>query len=312
MARRVTPSQYNAMVRQHNAKVRQHNSKVKQAIDKANRENKAAVNKYNAEVRRHNIEVRKQRQAHINAVNQYNRAVNTYNAKARSNRAKISQQISSLLSSNSTRYPEIRNTTVDLLKRFERVADEGYESEQHGALVRLAEVESSNSADVAESLLADAPVDDFDAVEDTGILQYLSDLSDDLLDRWRGAIYSLSPNNPDAGRHFCTSAREIFTEILEKWATDKEVREADPECQMTPNGSKPTRRSKIQYLLRLKGADTPEMIGFVDADIENVIRLFDDFNEGTHGPAGKFGFSRLQAIRKRVEGGIMFLAAIAA
>ena len=312
MARRVTPSQYNALVRQHNAKVRQYNNKLKQAVDKANRENKAAVRKYNAEVRKHNSEVRKRRQAHVNAVNQYNRAVNTYNAKVRSNRAKINQQIASLQSSSSTRYPEVRVATVDLLQRFERVADERYGSEQHKALVRLAEVESSNSAEVAESLLAEAPAGDVETVEDTGILEYLSDLSDDLLDRWRGAIYSLSPNNPDAGRHFCTSAREIFTEILEKWASDKEVIEADPECQMTPNGSKPTRRSKIQYLLRLKGADTPEMIGFVDADIENVIRLFDDFNEATHGRAGKFGFSRLQAIRKRVEGGIMFLAAIAA
>jgi hypothetical protein len=311
MARRVTPSQHNALVRQHNAKVRQHNSKVKQAVDKANRENRAAVNKHNTDVRRHNSEVRKQRQAHKNAVNQYIRAVNTHNAKIRSNRAKINQQISSLQSSNSTRYPEVRSATIDLLQRFERVADERHGSEQHEALVRLAEVESSNSADVAESLLADVPADDIEVVEDTGILEYLSDLSDDLLDRWRGAIYSLSPNNPDAGRHFCTSAREIFTEILEKWASDKEVKEASPECQMTPNGSKPTRRSKIHYLLKLKGADTPEMIGFVDADIENVIRLFDDFNEGTHGQAGKFGFSRLQAIRKRVEGGIMFLAAIA-
>lgn len=54
------------------------------------------------------------------------------------------------------------------------------------------------------------------------------------------------------------------------------------------------------------------MIGFVDADIENVVQLFAEFNQGTHGPARKFALEQLQAIRRRVEGGIMFLATIAA
>ena len=81
---------------------------------------------------------------------------------------------------------------------------------------------------------------------------------------------------------------------------------------MTPSGRKPTRRAKIQCQLSLKGAYTPEMIGFVDADISNVIGLFGDLNSATHGPSEKFEFANLQEIRKRIEGGIMFLTTIAA
>jgi len=294
MLRRITLAQYNAKVRQHNRDV------------------KRAVTKYNSEVRAYNNEVRKRRRAYLDAVAQYNRRVNTYNAQVRSNRAKLLQQAKALQSSTSIRYVDVKQSTVELLQRFERVADEPYQSDAHSELVFLAQVESSNSAAVAEKLLADAPEDAEPETEPTGILSYLEDMSLDLLARWQGAIYALNPVNPDAGRHFCTSVREIFTEILEKWATDQEVIEANPLCHRTPNGSKPTRRAKIKYLLDRKSAGTPEMIGFVEADIENVVRLFDDFNEGTHGPAGKFGFARLQAIKRRVEGGIMFLATIAA
>ena len=53
------------------------------------------------------------------------------------------------------------------------------------------------------------------------------------------------------------------------------------------------------------------MLGFVEKDIDDILQLFHVFNEATHGPAGKHGFAKLQSIRQRVEGGIMFLAAVA-
>jgi len=46
-------------------------------------------------------------------------------------------------------------------------------------------------------------------------------------------------------------------------------------------------------------------------DIKNIQELFGLFNTATHGPAGKHEFAALQAIKKRVEGGIMFLATLA-
>jgi Predicted pPIWI-associating nuclease len=304
MVKRVTPSQFRSLMRQN---VR----KINQAIDKVNRANKQYVADVNSAIRKHNASVRKQRQEQRLAVAQYNRWVTSHNSRVRSNRASLASRATALQSRQTTKYISVKTTTVDLLHRFDRLAEAPQATEEYLQLVRLAEVESANSASVAETLLDESPPDAPMEEEPSGILTYLGDLSTDLLDRWKGAIFALNPVNTEASRHFCTSAREIFTEILEKWATDAEVLDADPQCHLTPNG-KPTRRSKIKYLLGLKGADTPEMIGFVDADIENVIQLFNEFNEATHGVAGKFGFSRLQAMRRRVEGGIMFLATIAA
>jgi hypothetical protein len=45
----------------------------------------------------------------------------------------------------------------------------------------------------------------------------------------------------------------------------------------------------------------------VDDDLENVIELFRDFNDGTHGSAGRFDLPQLAAIKKRVEDAILFL-----
>ena len=94
-------------------------------------------------------------------------------------------------------------------------------------------------------------------------------------------------------------------------ASCRDVLEADPNCELTPNKTAPTRRAKIRYLLKQKGADSPEMLGFVEKDIDDILQLFHVFNEATHGTAGKHGFAKLQSIRQRVEGGIMFLAAVA-
>ena len=40
------------------------------------------------------------------------------------------------------------------------------------------------------------------------------------------------------------------------------------------------------------------------------MQLFDVFNKGTHGAAGTFDLSQLDAVKKRVENGIMFLTEI--
>lgn len=242
-----------------------------------------------------------------------NRAVSSHNAKIRIDRARTSRIVTELRSRTSTSYPAVRATTVDMVDRFNRIQPDPIQRGDYANIMRLAEAEVDNSISVAETLFdVDTEESIEGADEPSGILCYLGDLSEDLLARWKGAMFAMSPANPDAARHFCTSAREIFVDILEGWASDEEVLATDPDCQMTPNGSKPTRRAKIQYLLSLKGADTPEMIGFVDADIDNVLALFKDLNSATHGPAGRFEFAKLRAIRKRVEGGIMFLASIAA
>lgn len=315
MTRRMTQQQYNAWVRRYNAEVDRVNRANRQAAEKYVREvNREIdrVNRHNQQVvNDHNRAVRQQNQKNEAAVRKYNLAVNSHNAKVRQNRQALARQIASLKSqaSSTTRYVEVRNSAYDVYDSFERVERSAEYSPGVSDLLQLTEKEASNSANVAEALTSEAPLTP-EQMDDSGILEYLSGFSEDLCDRWKGALYALNPMNTDAARHFCTSVREIFTEILDKWADSADVIAADSNYDKTPSGT-PSRRAKIRYLLKRKGADSPEMLGFVEKDIDDILQLFHLFNEATHGAAGKHGFAKLQSIRQRVEGGIMFLAAIA-
>jgi hypothetical protein len=144
-------------------------------------------------------------------------------------------------------------------------------------------------------------------LQNTAITNELSLISEDLNSRWMGAVFSLNPRNPDAARHFCTSAREVITRILEIKAPDAEVITALPECQKTDQG-KPTRRAKVRFLLHQKGMYDDTLEEFVEQDIENIVELFRVFNAGTHGSAGTFNLLTLSSIKRRVEDGVVFLS----
>lgn len=137
----------------------------------------------------------------------------------------------------------------------------------------------------------------------------LQELLPELSNRWKGALFSLNPENPDAARHFCTSAREVFVQILDVNAPDDKVIEKSPDCDKTLQGQ-PTRKEKIKYLLGRSGILTEEAVNFVDEDVKNVLSLFRVFNDGTHGSSGKFGLTKLLSIKNRVEDGITYLFSI--
>lgn len=320
----MTPSQYQAWLRQQQQRQNDAIRRYNQEVDRVNRANKAAAEKHirdvNREidrVNRHNQEVVNEynRLVHQNnqnaqaAVNKYNQAVRQRNAKVESSRQQLRQLISRLENRATAHYVEVRNSALDLNQQFERVERQAPTSSSVTNLLSLVQREAENSAEVANAFVSEEP-NSPEGAQDTGIVEYLAGFSQDLCDRWKGALFALNPSNPDAGRHFCTSVREIFNEILNRCANDEDVREADANCEMTQQGT-PSRRAKIRYLLRKKAADSPEMLGFVDKDIEDILQLFKVFNEATHGEAGRHGFVKLQNIRKRVDGGIMFLAAIA-
>lgn len=201
-------------------------------------------------------------------------------------------------------------TVYDAYTRYESQVGPEPADPRHVAWLDLAERESANSAAVANILL-DEPAPDELAVDprQTEIEGQLRAISPDLDQRWRGAVFSLSPENPDAARHFCTSTREVFTQILEVTAPDDDVTASDPACDRTQTG-KPTRRSKIKHVLRRKGVEVESLEEFVQADIDNIIQLFDELNSGTHGHAGRFDLRQLTAIKVRAEHGILFLASI--
>ena len=326
MVRRVTPSQYNAMVRQAQQRQAQEIRRYNAEVDRVNQHNKRLVDNFNRDVNNHNRKVvsdvnrynkavddenRRRRQQTKQAIDNYNRTVRAHNQQVRADNQRRQQQLNALRSRPvETRYTLVRDATYDLSDRYTdleaRAGSEGLSEELLAASAR----ESSNSIAVMDALLGNGVEDAVNDADAAGVIEYLKGFSDDLCDRWRGAVFALNPNNPDASRHFCTSAREIFTEILEAWAPDADVLAHDPAVQLTPQG-KPTRRGKIRYLLAQKGVTTAAAAEFVDADIDNIVQLFGVFNEATHGAAGAHGLSKLKAIRTRVEGGIMFLANIA-
>jgi hypothetical protein len=320
----MTPSQYTAWLRQQQQRHQDAVRRRIQQIDRVNRANKAAVEKYvrdvNREIERvnrhnqqvvneHNRLVRQHNQNAQAAVNKYNQVVRQHNAAVESNRQRLRQLISRLESRPNTRYVEVRSSALDLNQQLERVERQARMSSGMTNLFSLLEREAENSAEVANAFVSEEP-NVPEGAQDTGILEYLAGFSQDLCDRWKGALFALNPSNPDAGRHFCTSVREIFNEILSRWANDEDVRQANADCELTQQGT-PSRRAKIRYLLHKKGADSPEMLGFVDKDIEDILQLFKLFNEATHGEAGRHGFAKLKNIRKRVDEGIMFLATLA-
>lgn len=291
MVRRVTPSQFNSMLRRAESQRRQAIQKINREIDRLNRANKKAVDDYNREVRQHNARVRSNRQRLNNAI------------------LRLEQE---------ARKPSRVTYTVRSRKVYESYnrLDERYEagaySDRFNEALDLAEREASNSAEL-EAILAEEPTDTeeeprFEA--DPNLVQTLSSIQNDLPDRWHGALFALSPRNPDAARHFCTSAREIFVKIFEIGAPDSLVGSALTNCALTPQGT-PTRRAKIRYLLSQQSLGDEALEDFVEADVDNILSLFQIFNEGTHGKAGAYGASQLSAIKKRVEDGMKFLLNIA-
>lgn len=137
----------------------------------------------------------------------------------------------------------------------------------------------------------------------------LSAFGQDLIHRWNGALYALSPQNPDAARHFCTSAREVVVTILDTAAPDDVVRHM-PNCEMFDKQS-PTRRSKVAYLLQRQGIESEELAHAVSEDVDNVLSLFRVLDDATSGHAGRFSITELSAIRARVESAVSFLSRLA-
>lgn len=267
-----------------------------------------AINKYNQEVRKHNQNIK-------NAVNKYNSAVRQHNARVRANRQRIINELNRLQSRTTVRYQVLHTSTVSLNRSYQSLErrEQEFENIPFGnQFLDLSEKENANSLAVSNAMESDEPQtnagNDGDLIS-TYITGELIEISLNLDSRWKGALFSLSPMNPDASRHFCTSAREIFIQILDHFAPDTDVLTRFPQCEKTDKGQ-PTRRWKIKHILVNSGIVSEEAVEFVDEDITNVLQLFRVFNDGTHGSAGRFEFSQLRAIKERVESGIVYLTTI--
>lgn len=295
MARRLTPSQVRSQLRQAQSKLRQAAQKQRQAIDRLNREARA----YEQKRRR--------------AVDEYNRAVRTHNAKVRANRRKLEQELRKLQSLSAARTQRVTVSARSVHSAFVEVRQRYQEGASYPAdLYALFEDEAANSLYAANAVDggAAAEADEVASIQATTLDDELEAFSPDLAGRWQGALYALSPRNPDAARHFCTSARECLVAMLDIAAPDEVVKRELSGCTYTDKGHL-TRRSKLKYLLIRKGLIDDAVEQFVNEDVEDILGLFRVFNDGTHGEAGRFDLSELVAVKQRAEGGIRFLYELA-
>ena len=118
-------------------------------------------------------------------------------------------------------------------------------------------------------------------------------------EQWRGALFALMSvgKNPEAARHFCTSCRELFSELLRSFAPDAAVREWHPKCD-THHG-KPTRRARLEFILfRSDHWDA------TDDQVRSILALFEGLNGGTHGFSSNYTSEKLQALRGQIEQGL--------
>jgi hypothetical protein len=205
-----------------------------------------------------------------------------------------------------------RRSVVTLTESFSRIESAVDSGTWAGGdeLLDLAEGEAANSIAVLRALEDEGERagigQDDPTLRVTSLAGELAELSPDLDARWQGALYALSPNNPDAARHFCTSVREILSSILVTEAPDDAVLAADPHAERSPNG-RVTRRARVRHCLSRRGTYDADLVAFVDDDVNNVVTLFDEFNRGTHGRAGRFDLAQLTAIKSRVEDAVRFL-----
>ncbi len=281
-------SQFKSKIRQAE---RQAQSKLSQAINSYNRDIKKSINAYNQ------------------AVRNYNTLVRSYNSAVRKNRQIIQREVVKLNSHNTTNFVTSVRNMQTYYNRIVNTYPEGVNvSPEENRILDLIENENANSIITAN--LIENNVLPTENTEDVKIGDKLKLVSEDLNNRWQGALFSLNPNNPDATRHFCTSTREIFVSFIDLKAPDAEVFAYNPTCQKTEKGS-PTRKEKIKYMMRNKMSDD-NIVSFADANIDSIVKLIFELSGGTHGEAGKYSFEQLNQVKKRVEGGINFLCEISA
>lgn len=298
MARKVTPAQYKAMIDKYNREVKIYYQKVNQKINKYNQEvkkyngaQKRQIENYNRDIRKVNVEREKYRQQLNLAIRKFNNS-RTYTA------------ITTVYYRESVQ--RLEHNYIKLENRNDKYTN--FSEHQKDLIKNYPAQETNNSVQLFNSLngIDDGDYINPDDLQRTYIEDKLNEISLDMGSRWRGALFSLNPENPDAGRHFCTSVREVYTKILEVRAPDEMVKNAFPDCELYQG--KPNRRSKIKYILAQKSIHSETFENFVDSDVEELLSVFRTLNDGTHGSAGRFTIQQLSKLKKRVEDSIQFIA----
>lgn len=302
MAQRISPSQLRSRLRQAQNKLRQAANKEKQAVDR-----------YNRDVRAHNQKVRANQQKQKRAINDYNRAVRSHNVKVRTNRQKLEQELRKLRNIASSGSRPVSASAESLHGAFVQVEQRRAAGVNcSDSIFAFFEDETANSLRAANAVDGGdvAAAEEISDLQSTALMGELDTFSPDLAGRWGGALFALNPQNPDAARHFCTSARECIVTALDLAAPDGIVERELGQVARTEDG-RLTRRSKLKYLLVRRGLVDEAVENFVNEDVDDILQLFRVFNDGTHGRAGQFTINELVAVKQRAESGIRFVCELA-
>lgn len=142
------------------------------------------------------------------AVNEYNRQVRAHNDQVRRNEPRRQEALRQLARlATSPGHSQYRTSTLTLNETFERlqrkVAKEDSDANDE-LILGLPAQENANSLEVANVLLGNAGAGNVAAEElqNSELYDVLRQISADLDARWKGALFSLNPANPDAARHF--------------------------------------------------------------------------------------------------------------
>lgn len=293
MAKRISTAKLNQAINKYNQAARKYNTAVKNS-----------VSDYNRSVQQQNNQIKKN-------ITVYNQALRKFNSDQRIRRQKLNNAVSSF--NNTKRFVStspIHTSYVERLERSYTNLDNNNLTNQRDSeiFVDYPLQETQNSIDLYNSFnegYQDESKNSVDTLQDSYILEELATISQDLGYRWKGALFSLNPSNPDASRHFCTSVREIFTLLLDIKAPDKMVLESFPNCELHHNS--PTRRTKIIYILTERSINSEELISFLDADVDEILSLFRTLNDGTHGGSGKFSTTQLGLLKRRIEDALAYI-----
>jgi len=182
-------------------------------------------------------------------------------------------------------------------------------AEYHNNLDVIGQITSPWTFDVREGVVGGPEILEREELvsSEEELLAQLESMSGDLPPMLRGAVRSLSSQNPERVRHFSVSMRELFTQVIHRLAPDEEIKKWSTNESDYHNG-KPTRSARIHYICR--EIDRPPFDDFVRFDVKSTLELANLFQKSTHAPKPTYTEGQLQAMRVLLENSIRSLIVI--
>jgi len=133
----------------------------------------------------------------------------------------------------------------------------------------------------------------------------LPKLNPELLNMWLGANQALQSDNADRVRHFTTSVRELFTQVLHSLSPDQDLMKWSTNPAEHIQNNRPTRKARLLYIY--KDVNNDHFKSFIEADIKATLQFVDLFQEGTHSIKSKLTDKQLMTIKIKTESTLKYL-----